>query len=59
MSLWKTEIKEISNNVYKLIMTHKLGPVIEITGTDIYLIRKDALKDSIKIEKDIEVKLKN
>lgn len=59
MTLWKTEIKETSNNVYKLIMTHKLGSVIEKTGADIEKMKSEALEDSIKIEKDIERKLKN
>lgn len=59
MSNWKTEIKEISNNVYKLIMTHKHGSVIEKTGTDIEAMKSEALEDSIMIEKDIEKKLKN
>ena len=59
MSLWKIEIKETSNNVYKLIMTHKLGSVIEKSGTDIEIMKSEALEDSIKIEKDVERKLKN
>ncbi len=59
MSLWKTEIKETSNNVYKLIMSHKLGVVIEKTGADIEAMKSEALEDSIKLEKDIERKLKN
>ena len=59
MSNWKTEINEISNNVYKLRMTHKLGSVIEKTGTDIEALKREALEDSIEIEKEIERKLKN
>lgn len=58
MKLWKTEIKETSNNVYKLIMTHELGPVIEKTGVDIEKMQSEALEDSIKIEKDIEKNFK-
>lgn len=59
MSKWKTEIKETSNQVYKLIMTHELGSVIEKTGTDIAVLKSEALADSIEIEKDIERKLKS
>ncbi len=59
MSNWKTEINEISNNVYKLRMTHNLGSVIEKTGTDIEAMKREALEDSIEIEKEIERKLKN
>lgn len=59
MKNWKTEIVETSNNVYKLIMTHKLGAVIEKTGTDIEVLKKEALEDSIQLEKQIERKIKN
>ncbi|WP_298489445.1 hypothetical protein [uncultured Maribacter sp.] len=53
---WKTEITEISNNVYTLTMIHKLGPRIEKTGTDIEILKKEAIADSIIIEKDIDKK---
>ncbi len=59
MTNWKTEIVEISNNVYKLVMTHKLGSVIEKTGTDIEVLKSEALKDAIRLEKQIQRKLKN
>jgi hypothetical protein len=40
-------------------MTHKLGAVIEKTGTDIEVLKKEALEDSIQLEKQIERKIKN
>ena len=58
MSNWKTEIKEISNNVYQLKMTHKLGSIIEKTGINLEAMKSEAIEDSMKLEKDIERKLK-
>ena len=54
---WKTEIKEISNNIYKLTLTHPLGPKIEKTGTNLNQLKKEAKEDSIKLDKQIELKL--
>jgi len=54
---WKIEISEISNNAYKLTMTHKLGAQIETTGTDIDTMKSKALEDSILIEQEIKTKL--
>ena len=59
MENWKIKIVETSNNVYKLVMTHKLGSVIEKTGIDIEVLKIEALEDSIKLEKQIERKIKN
>jgi hypothetical protein len=56
---WKTEITEISNNVYKLTMIHGLGARIEKTGTDIEVMKAEALEDSILMEQEINKKLKN
>ena len=54
---WTTEIVEISNNVYKITMVHKQGAQIEKTGTDIEIMKKEAIKDSISMEKKIEQKI--
>ena len=56
---WTTEIKEISNNVYRLKMIHPLGSTVEKTGTDIETMKKEALKVITRIEKEIKEKLKN
>lgn len=56
---WKTEITEISNNVYKLTMIHELGATIEKTGIDIDEMKAEALRDSILMEQEIIKKLKN
>ena len=56
---WKTEITEISNNVYKLTMIHELGARMEKTGTDIDEMKAEALRDSILMEQEINKKLKN
>jgi hypothetical protein len=56
---WKTEVTEISNNVYKLIMIHELGVRIEKTGTDIEEMKAEALRDSIFMEQEMDKKLKN
>ncbi|WP_256366146.1 hypothetical protein [Flammeovirga sp. SJP92] len=37
-------------------MTHKLGAVIEKTETDIEAMKSEAIKDSIKLEKQIQIK---
>jgi hypothetical protein len=54
---WKTEINEISNNVYKVTMTHRLGSVIEKTGIDIEIIKREALNDVTHLDKEIEDKI--
>jgi hypothetical protein len=56
---WKTDITEISNNVYKLTMIHELGVRIEKTGTDIKEMKAEALRDSILMEQEMDKKLKN
>ncbi len=55
---WKTEIEEISNSVFKVIMINELGSRIEKTGTDIDAMKEEAINDAIWIEKEINSKLK-
>lgn len=58
---WKTKVTEISNNVYKLTMIHKHGARIESTGIDIEALKKEAIAGSIRMDEEIErkIKLKN
>lgn len=59
MTKWKIKIVETSNNVYKLVKIHKLGSVIEKTETNIEVLKSEAHEDSIKLEKQIQRKIKN
>jgi hypothetical protein len=54
MPKWKTEIEEVSNGVYRLTMTHELGPKIEKTGSNLELLRIELFEVAFKIEKDLE-----
>jgi len=55
---WSFEINEISNGVYKIIGIHFLGSRIEITNDNVNEMEKYIIYDAIKIEKQINDKLK-
>ena len=57
MSKWKSEIIETSNGVYRLVMTHEFGSTIEMTGTDIEVLKAQAAEEVLNIEKKIGYKL--
>ncbi|MDW3193333.1 MAG: hypothetical protein R8G66_13255 [Cytophagales bacterium] len=57
MSKWKSEIIESSNGVYRIIMTHEFGSIIDMTGTDIEVLKAQAAEEALNIEKKIGDKL--
>jgi len=56
---WKREIEEISNNVWRVKITHELGSCIEKTGHNLLELETEIEKSAIEMEKQIENKIKN
>lgn len=56
---WKKEIEEISNNVWKVRFVHELGPSVEKIGTNLNQLEAEIAQDAIKMNKQIEEKLKS
>jgi len=54
---WTKQIEELSNNVYKLTLTHPLGPQIVKTGSNLEQLESEAKLDSQKLDKQINEKL--
>ncbi len=55
---WRKEIIEVSNNVYKVTLTHELGSIIEQTGHELELIEKEVELSAMKMNKEIDEKIK-
>ncbi|BDD01419.1 hypothetical protein [Persicobacter psychrovividus] len=55
---WKKEIDEVSNCIWKVKLTHALGPTIEKIGDNLLLLEKDVELSAIEMEKQIEEKVK-
>jgi len=51
---WNKEINEVSNGVWKITLTHKLGPSIEKTGENLDQLEKDVEMSAIEMNKQIE-----
>lgn len=56
---WIKEIDEVSNCVWKVTLTHQLGPSIEKIGTNLEQLEKEVELSTIEMNKQIEVKRKN
>lgn len=56
---WKKEIEEISNNVWKVKLTHELGSCIEKTGHNLEEIEIEIEKSAIKMNSEIENRIKH
>jgi len=54
---WTKQIEELSNNVYKLTLTHSLGPQIIKTGSNLKQLESEAKIDSQKLDNQIKEKL--
>ncbi|WP_225037317.1 hypothetical protein [Winogradskyella sp. SM1960] len=55
---WKKEIDEISNCVWKVALTHELGPSVEKIGTNLEQLEKEVELSAIEMNKQIEEKIK-
>jgi hypothetical protein len=55
---WKKEIDEISNCVWKVTLTHQLGPSVEKIGTNLEQLEKEVELSAIKMNRQIEDKIK-
>jgi len=48
---WKKEIVEVSNGVWKITLTHKLGARVERVGFNMDLLEKEARVEAVRISK--------
>ncbi len=55
---WKKEIDEVSNCVWKVTLTHELGPSVEKIGANLELLKKEVELSAIEMNKQIEEKIK-
>jgi len=55
---WKKEIDEISNCVWKVSLTHELGPKVEKTGENLEQIEKEIELSALEMNEQIERKIK-
>ena len=55
---WTENIEEISNCVWKVNLTHELGAKIEKIGTNLEQLLKEVKESAIKMNKQIEGKIK-
>ncbi|KAB1160522.1 hypothetical protein F7018_01210 [Tenacibaculum aiptasiae] len=53
---WKKEIDEISNSIWKITLTHTLGPTVEKTGNDLEQLEKETELLVTQMNKQIEKK---
>ncbi|MBL4623654.1 MAG: hypothetical protein JKY42_00680 [Flavobacteriales bacterium] len=51
---WKKDIEEISGGVWKITITHDLGPKIELTGTDLGKLNSEIEISVIKVDQEVE-----
>jgi hypothetical protein len=55
---WKKEIDEILNCVWKVTLTHQLGPSVEKIGANLEQLEKEVELSAIKMNRQIEDKIK-
>jgi anion-transporting ArsA/GET3 family ATPase len=56
---WKKEIDEISNCVWKVSLTHELGPKVEKIGENLKQIEIEVELSALEMNEQIERKIKN
>ena len=58
LTKWKKTIEEVSNSVWKVTLTHELGPAVEKTGDDLEQMEKELKISAIEMNKQIEERIK-
>ena len=56
---WRKEIDEISNCVWKVSLTHELGPKVEKIGENLERIEKEVELSALEMNEQIVRKIKN
>lgn len=54
---WTKEVFEKSQGVWTVVMVHKLGPKVEMTGEDLAEIEKEVEKSVIIMDRQIKEEL--
>ena len=55
---WKKEIEEVSMCVYKITLTHELGPSVQKIGHDLEKLEREVELSAIEIDNQIEEMIK-
>ena len=58
LSKWKKEIEEVSMCVYKITLTHELGPSIQKIGDDLERLESEIELSAIEMDNQIEEMIK-